>query len=146
MTMTDDIEKVKIMWVDHENESADSQGYTTFRGRIFRIFYTENNKLLSIYPCDQDGAPVSLYLSGSKVGDMDVVLGRLVDDIGDQNMEEFLHWSFRVFADMGVLPIKMGDLVNILYSQLSTITDEDHAAVMTSMIVNDFAKNDMAEG
>lgn len=145
MTMTN-VEKVNVVWMSQGDGSAKVQGYTTFRGRIFRIFYDEDNRLLSIYPCDQDGAPVSLYLSGEKVGNVDVVLGRIVDGIGDQNVEDFLDWSFGVFADMGVLPINMGDLVSIIYTQLSTVFDEDHAAVMTSMIVNDFSQNTLAEG
>ena len=138
------VELVNVVWTEQEGKLQ--QGYTSFGWRIFRLFYSEETQLLSIYPCDQDGAPVSLYLFGSKVGNFDVVLSRIVDVLNRESVEDFLSWSFKVFADLGVLPIRIGDLVNVLYTQLSEMYDKDQAAVMTSSIVTDMVNQNIAEG
>lgn len=139
---------VEIYWSKRKGSPPGViQGFTAFAGRIFRLFYHKEQKILGIYPCDANGSPIGLYLCGEHVGNIEPVLSRLVERLDKASIRDFLEWSIGLYEDTGVLPpltrrarershVGLGSLIEVLYSEFTTMYGEDKAALATAAVID----------
>jgi hypothetical protein len=145
---------VEIYWSKRRGSSPGVvQGFTSFAGRIFRLFYHQEQKVLGIYPCDANGSPIGLYLCGEHVGNIDLVLSKLVDRLDRQSLKDFLEWSINLYEDTGVIPhrkrkqqVHLGSLIEILLSEFKGIYGEDNAAKATAAVIGSIISRSVAQG